>query len=77
MLHKKAQLNEMPPLIIQLGLIAIVIAIIATVVTDTQTSLIKPSDYVGHTDTNVTFTDGYATLDNDYCTSIDAVVVPE
>jgi hypothetical protein len=66
-------LDSVPSIVIQLGLIAIIIGIVATILVDVQTEIIQPEDYVSRTDANVTFTGGYASLDGEYCVSVDNI----
>ena len=71
-----AEIDTLPTLIITLGVIALLMGVMGSVLTNFQEGIVLDSDYISATDTNVTFTDGYATLSYDECTSIDSVMVP-
>ena len=79
-MNKKAQastsLDNLPQIVITIGVLCVLLGVMATTITSVQTEMVMDSDYVSHTDTNVTFTAGSATLSSPYCTSIDSVVVP-
>lgn len=71
-----AEFDNTPSLIITIGMIALLLGVMAVVVSNFETGMVMPSDYVSVTDINVTFTDGYATLAYPECSSITAVEVP-
>jgi hypothetical protein len=72
-MKNKAQLNSVPELIIQIGLIAILLSIIATMLVSTQTTMIRNSDYNSGYDTAINISSGSANLAAPFCTSVDKV----
>jgi len=71
-----ADLNDAPTLIITIGIIAILLGVMASVLTSFQAGIIKDSDYATVEENNVTFTAGYAPLSTPECNAVIAVEVP-